>query len=427
MRSGARIVITSFGSSGDVNPYIAIGAGLKARGHRPVIATSAYYHRQVEEAGLEFKPARPNFAHPGAVKTLIRRYFDSNLGVMRIVRGVKLPGLEANYADLTAAARGADLFVTAYGALAAPLVAAKSGIPWISTMHTPAYFYSAYDGTVPPLFPPLARLNGLGTPVRKGIRLFLQRVTRSWYRPYDVLWRREGIPLHGHPSFEAVHSPSLLLVLVSPHFARPQPDWPPNARLTGFPLPHAVRTGTSLPPHIKEFLAEGPPPVLFTLGSSAALFPEFFRAGIDAALRLGVRAMLLGKDVPPELVTPSVRQKGIALFDYAPYAAVFPRAAAIVHHGGIGTTGLALISGRPMLVTPQAHDHFDNAARVVRAGVGQSLPLRRFTGARGAGKLRTLLSDPGTISRAAEMGARLQQEDGVGAACDAIETFLASC
>jgi UDP:flavonoid glycosyltransferase YjiC (YdhE family) len=427
MASGARIVITSFGSSGDLNPYIAIAAGLKACGHRPVIATSSYYHREVEDSGLEFSPTRPSFTRAGSVKTLYYRYFNSSFGVMRITKGAKLPILEGNYADLMTAVRDADLLISSPGSFCAPLVAVKTGIPWISTIHTPAYFYSAHDRTVPPLFPPLAHLNGLGTPVRKVARNLLRKATRSLCRPYDVMRQRKGLPPGGHPSFEGLHSPSLVLVLVSPHYVSPQPDWPPNTCITGFPLPDVGKPGASLPPRMEEFLAQGPPPVLFTLGSSAALFPRFFEIGIEAALRLGVRAILLGKDIPARLVPDSVRRKGIALFDYAPYSLVFPRAAVVVHHGGIGTTGLALRSGRPMLVTPQAHDHFDNAARVTRAGVGQSLRLGRFTVARATRKLHTLLSDAATISRAADMGVKLQKEDGVRSACDAIETFLASC
>jgi len=114
----------------------------------------------------------------------------------------------------------------------------------------------------------------------------------------------------------------------------------------------------------------------------------------------------------------------VAVFEYAPYAALFPRAAAVVHQGGIGTTAEAMRAGRPMLVMPYAHDQPDNAARVCRLGVARVIPRHRFTAARATAELQTLLADPAYARRAAEVGERVRKEDGVGAACDALEALL---
>jgi UDP:flavonoid glycosyltransferase YjiC (YdhE family) len=106
--------------------------------------------------------------------------------------------------------------------------------------------------------------------------------------------------------------------------------------------------------------------------------------------------------------------------DYAPFSELLPRAAAIVHHGGIGTTGLAMRSGRPMLVMPCAWDQPDNAERAVRLGVARTIPRRRYTAARVAAELGHLLDDPAYTRRAHEVGEQVRQEDGVRVACDAL-------
>jgi UDP:flavonoid glycosyltransferase YjiC (YdhE family) len=111
-------------------------------------------------------------------------------------------------------------------------------------------------------------------------------------------------------------------------------------------------------------------------------------------------------------------------FPYAPYAELFPRAAAIVHQGGIGTTAQAMRSGRPMLVMPYGHDQPDNAVRVARLGIARTIARRHYTPARAAAELRPLLDKPVYGQRAAAVGKALQQEDGVRAACDALEGLL---
>src|SRR5262249_17859513 len=100
------------------------------------------------------------------------------------------------------------------------------------------------------------------------------------------------------------------------------------------------------------------------------------------------------------------------------------RAAAIVHAGGIGTTALAMRSGRPMLVMPYAHDQPDNAARVSRLGIARSIPRSRYSPIRAAAGLRQPLDDPSYSRRASEIGEKVRQEDGVRAACDALEGLL---
>ena len=116
--------------------------------------------------------------------------------------------------------------------------------------------------------------------------------------------------------------------------------------------------------------------------------------------------------------------EGVFWCDYAPFSQLFPRAAAVVHAGGIGTTGLAMRAGRPMLVVPFAHDQPDNAERLRRLGIARTVFGPRYTAARATTELRHLLDNPVYSQRATEVSGRIQNEDGVRVACDALETLL---
>jgi UDP:flavonoid glycosyltransferase YjiC (YdhE family) len=105
---------------------------------------------------------------------------------------------------------------------------------------------------------------------------------------------------------------------------------------------------------------------------------------------------------------------------YAPYAQIFPRASVIVHQGGIGTTGQALRAGKPMLVMPFGGDQYDNGARIERLGAGRTIMRNRYTAERAAVELKRLFDNPSYRERAVDLGWRVQAEDGVRAACDAI-------
>ena len=146
---------------------------------------------------------------------------------------------------------------------------------------------------------------------------------------------------------------------------------------------------------------------------------RFYEFSAAAAERLGCRAVLVtGHDPRNQPVRP-LPPRMIAI-PAAPFSQLFPRASAIVHQGGIGTTAQAMRSGRPMLVVPYSHDQPDNAARVVRLGIARTVSRHRYAPARAAAGLSRLLNDPAYRERSAETGKRLRDENGVEAACDAI-------
>lgn len=429
---GKRIVMTSFGSLGDLNPIIAIAHKLQTRGHQVVIATSEFCNafRQagscranVESAGVEFHAVRSGWDLPAPTM---------NGQIQDPLRDGLLPyrHLRKSFDDLIVTVRGADLLITLSLDFAGPLVAGKTAIPWISIVLEPLSFFSAYEPLVPPAFPGLPGLPSLGQPLDEAVLRIGKLMVRPWGEPVRQLRAELGLPPGKDPFFEDYLTADLVLALFSSILGSPQPDWPPQTRVTGFVYYDRLGNSESLPDHLRQFLDAGPPPVVFTLGSDSALDPGSFYAESTAAARLlGCRAVLVGLFLPPLPhyqfgLFPSFADD-VMTVSYAPFSELFPRAAVIVHHGGIGTTALALRAGRPMLVVPDSYAQPDTAARVTRLGVARTIPRHAYTGATAAAELSRLLYNPRYATTAAEVGNHIRAEDGVNVACDAIEERFA--
>lgn len=423
-----RIVLSTFGSFGDVHPYVAIALELKARGHTPVVATSEVYREKMEALGIEFCPVRPempSFDQPEELGKLVEDLMDPRVGSERVMQ-MLLPHLRQIYDDLSAAVDGADLLLTHPLPLVGPLVAQTRRLPWVSSVLAPISFFSAYDPPVPPQLPALYHLMKISPAIGRGVMILAQRRLDRLMEPVFRLRGELGLPRGEQPLFGGQHSPTCVLALFSPAMATPQPDWPPHTLVTGFPLydRRDFFGESEAPPGLMEFIDAGPPPIVFTLGSSAFwVARDFYRDSISAARALGRRALLLighPRNLPSENLP-----DGVAAFEYAPYSEVLPRAEAIVHQGGVGTTGQGLRSGRPVLILPHAHDQFDNAARVERLGCGRLLPRPRYCAKSAVRELNALLGDARYAERAAEIARMVRQENGAGAAADAIEMVLA--
>jgi rhamnosyltransferase subunit B len=417
-----RILITSFGSYGDVFPYLGLALGLLQRGHHPVLAMPAFYRETVEREGLEFWPVRPNV--DPADRATIARIMDAERGTEFILKELLLPVLRESYADISAAARGANLILTHPITFAGPIVAQREGLPWVSSVLAPMSFFSPNDL---PVFAPLPwakRLERVPGAARMLVRL-AKRVTRSWGEPVYSLRRELGLPRGGDPIFEGQHSPDLVLGLFSRVLGAPQRDWPANVRVTGAIPYNGPAAEGSLSPELESFLAAGEPPVVFTLGSSAVgAAGDFYRESAEAVRRLGTRAVLLVGSHPEN--RPASVPEGVRLEPFAPHAALFPRASVVVHQGGIGTLHQGLRSGRPTLIVPFAHDQPDNAYRAASLGVSRTLPPKRYRAPVVERELRALLEQPAYREKAVAIGEKVRAEDGVAAACAAIEEMLAA-
>jgi len=153
MTSKRRIIINTFGSFGDVHPYMSLALELQARGHAPVLATMDYYREKIQDAGLEFAAVRPNIQQPKEQdQELIDKIMEPKSGPKFLTEEIIHPAIPESYADLLEVTKGADLLITHPAAPAGPLVGYKTGIPWISTVLAPLSFFSAYDSPVPPFW-----------------------------------------------------------------------------------------------------------------------------------------------------------------------------------------------------------------------------------------------------------------------------------
>ncbi|MBV8860003.1 MAG: glycosyltransferase [Acidobacteria bacterium] len=423
-----KIVISTFGSFGDVHPYVAIALELKRRGHRPVIATSEIYREKTDALGLEIHPVPPDlpgYDRPEEVTRMIAELVDTKKGPERVFTQFINPHLRGMYDALLEATRDADLIVTHVLSLAGPPLVEKTGIKWVSSVLAPISMFSNYDPPVFPQMPWLYRVLKLHPSVSRAAmrvgRLKLDQMAAPVYKLRAELGLKRG----GNPMLEGQHSPLRVLALFSSAIAKPQPDWPPQTRVTGFCFyDRRDRPGDEerLDPALLKFLDAGEPPVVFTLGSSAIYIAEdFYRESLGAARASGARALLLTGE---PWNRPADLPEWAAAFDYAPYGALLPRARAIVHQGGIGTTAQGLRAGIPSLIVPFSHDQFDNGSRVARVGAGRVLPRAKYGAASAAKELSALLSEASYTTRAAAIGEQIRSENGASAAADAIEEIL---
>jgi UDP:flavonoid glycosyltransferase YjiC (YdhE family) len=216
------------------------------------------------------------------------------------------------------------------------------------------------------------------------------------------------------------HSPQQVIGLFPSWFAPPQADWPPQTQLTGFPLwderPVSQSSG-----QLEAFLERGRPPLVFTPGSAMQHGRNFFRVAAEVSLLLKRRAILLTRHAAQ---IPSQLPEGVVHFDYVPFSQLLPRAAALVHHGGIGSTAQAFAAGIPQLIMAMAFDQPDNARRVTRLGAGAGLSRRQFRTPRVTNLLEQLLSSQEVASCSRALSARLQNARPIDETADLLEQLI---
>lgn len=422
-----RIVLCTVGSLGDLHPFLALAQALQARGFKPVLAVPEDQLGKVTAAGIEAVAVFPSFLQICSRMGLGEREAAGLLmgNQRKLFEQMLLPDLASSTAKLDALAVDADLIVAASFVLAAPIVAEKRRLPLVSVVLQPMALLSALD-------PPHTRDFWMmaGTPVsriatawNRGVYAMLRQALQSLYgRTIDDVRTDHGLLSVGaRRMFEAHKSAVLTLGCYSPHFAPLPPDASDTTKLIGFPLFDSESgIGSELDPALEAFLAAGPPPLVFTLGTFAThAAGEFYVQAAEVARRLGMRAVLLtGRK--------SATQSDPSIFEcaYAPHSLIFPHVAAIVHHGGIGTTGQALRAGKPQLVVPHMGDQNDHAHRIVQLGVGLTVKPARFNADQAAPVLSILLNNQGMRDAAARIGASITTENAAAEAASLIAQEL---
>jgi UDP:flavonoid glycosyltransferase YjiC (YdhE family) len=410
-----RLLFLPVGSHGDIHPYIAIARALKVRGHEAVLVTNPYYQRVIEDAGVAFRGlgARVDLAKaaqtPGAMSGF--------MGSLKLMRKLVIPEIPSAAAQFEAIARELkpDGVLMHPLALAGPTVCEKVGVPYACAALAPISWWNPLDRPV------MAPWQHATPPVGQSrFVLWAGRKVMRWTLdgPVNRVRRAHGMR-GGSEHFYRVNVGGVVnLGLWSPLYRGPLEGDPSAGVITGFPFFDVVREQQGDNDELMRFLDEGEPPILFSLGTAAVhVAGRYYEAAAEACVRMKRRGLLLiGK---PEY-GPRSLPAGVRAFNYAPYSTVFPRCAVIVHHGGIGTTAQALRSGRPQLVTPMAHDQFDNAARAKRLGVGLRVGHARCTPDKLVQRLSHLFGDPEFARKAAEIGPKIAAERGAERAADAL-------
>ncbi|MBA3598694.1 MAG: glycosyltransferase [Methylibium sp.] len=360
------VLICAVGSAGDVYPFIAISQALLERGHEVQMQTSSRFRAPVERAGIGFVP----FGSTADYERLVQLpdLWHPRRGLQIILREL-LDRLAESTAALEQLVRPKEtVLIGSTLAWNVRLVQERLGVPGATVHLSPSCLASA---TLPPVLPGVGDLSWLpGWAVR-----LLQSISERVLIDPDIApaLNRVRAELGLQPVRRVLsrwmHSPELVICAWPEWFAPTQPDWPDQAVTTGFALLREAQP-SRLDPALADFLEAGPIPIGLTPGSAMAHGKLFFARGLEACATLGRRAVL---------VTPYADQLPSPLPDwahhaaYAPFDALLPRLATLVHHGGIGTCAEALAAGVPQIVVPFAHDQFDNAARLERLGLGVTL------------------------------------------------------
>jgi UDP:flavonoid glycosyltransferase YjiC (YdhE family) len=409
------VLLIPIGSAGDVHPFVGVGLALRQRGHRVTVIANQHFEPLIRHLGL-------GFVEFGTEQEYLTLTQDPDLwhpikGFQTVFRKGILPTLRPLYETVIKQyVPGQTVVAACSGALAARVAQDKLGIP-LATIHLqPSIFRSEFQ---PPVFP------GLSIPSwfprigkRLGYWLLDALVLDRIVAPGVNAFRAEvGLPPVRRLLDHWWHSPRCVIGLFPAWFAPPQPDWPAQLRLTGFPL-FDERGVQPVPNTVEAFLAEGEPPIVFTPGTAMRQGQAFFRAAVRACQLLGRRGLLLTRfreQIPAEL-PPGVRH-----FNFVPFSQVLPRSAALVYHGGIGTAAQALAAGIPHLVMPMSYDQPDNAARLERLGVGRTLKPRAFHGETVAAALQHLLTSSEVAQRCRALAEKVRQDNPLEETCVAIE------
>lgn len=411
------ILVTTIGSYGDIYPKVGLAVQLKRRGHQVTFLSNPFFEDLAAKYSLDFVPIgtvaqyerfanHPDLFHPRRSVAV----FFSTLGV---------PSIRSAYERLVEHMQpGGTVIVSSITVFAARLVQEKHGIPNVTVHVMPMVFKSAHELPQNAMFP-----------FPNWLPLCLKRLY-WWVADKAVVdplicpelnaFRRElELPPVSRIMTRWGHSPQMVLGLFPSWYATPQPDWPPQTRLTGFPLFHEDEE-VAPSPEVKAFLEDGSPPIAFMPASLMQQAEHFFDVAVRSCQALGRRAIFLSRYRDQ---VPDVLPEGIRHFEYVPLRQILPWVDALVHQGGIGTCALALRAGVPQVIHPAAYDQYDNAWRLRRLGVGDWIRPQDWRVPALTEKIRALTTSPQVRGQCQTIARRFEGTEPLVEACQVIESI----
>ena len=426
-----RVVISRWGTTGDVLPYIAVGSALTRRGHAVTFVGNPYYGERARQAGLAFLPLGAHADHDALMADA--EIWDRRLKTPeQIYRDHYYRHLPAYFEVVSALCREGPLTVIG-GEAGGAIAAEQAGATFVHIACSPGtsrYTPSRFDPSHPERVLPgwaawLARSGGgLGTlyalrNIRRRLRDGAGRVPAPGSGPLVVppdhpigrLRQEQGLP------DAMTYPPHLALCLWPDWFAPPQRDWPTYARTMGFPF---------FPPPDEAASRAGDRagPIVFTTGSVAGSQHRFYETAVAACRLLGRSAILVS---PHRDHIPRDLPAGITCLPFAPFNELFGHASLVVHHGGIGTASYALAAGIPQITMPMRGDQFDNGNRLCRLGVARMLAPATTRAEALAATIRSLVESSAVARRCRHWQKRTSATAGLEGAADAIEQLAAPC
>jgi rhamnosyltransferase subunit B len=412
MKTEKTILLCTIGSAGDVNPFIGIGQQLKKRGFHVVLITSQYFESQARSVGLEFFGLGSAEDYQSIIQD--PDLWSPDKGFKVFADRVVFPIMEPAYEIIAGFDPSKTILVAQGQFFAAHIAHEKLGFPFITIHLQPAAIRSVHEFPLLPVKLPPLLIRGLFSLIDAFLldKLFAPNINR--------LRQRLGLPAINKIFGGWMHSPQKNLCLFPDWFAQPQPDWPPQTQLTSFVFYDKQNENEELPAGLDKFLNAGSAPIIFTAGTAMKHADQFFRDCIEACQLLGQRGILLTQH-PEQL--PAELPEGIQHFSYLAFSKVLPRALALVHHGGIGTTAQAIAAGIPQVIRPMAHDQPDTAARVEKLGIGANLSPKKFNAASLAEKLNTLITSQAVLERCKSYADKVHPDQALDETCAIIEDF----
>ena len=415
-----RIGIQTWGSDGDILPFIALAKGLNDAGHKvSVVYTSVDnkdYASFSTNSGISMVKAFEKF-HLPREKVLSDILYTRNI-LKELALTLKYffdPAVEAMYAAAKQLTHECDLVIGHVIHYPLAIAAEKARRPRVSVALCPLIIGSAYTSPLGPSF-------------GKGLNALLWKLAdfaarRKMYIPAQRLRKKEGLAPYRDLQSELYVSKALTLIATCKPLCTPMPDWGEHIQVSGFLNPPQKSADWVMPKALRAFLEDGAPPVYFTFGSITQFdIQGTTRLFLEAARKAGVRAII--QSHWDQFQTTS-EDPDIYPAPPMPHEQVFPHCSMIVHHGGSGTTQSSLRAGKPSIVVAHAFDQTYWGKRLHRMGVGGKVLQRRTaTAERLADGIRMILRSPQISRKAQKLGRSVRAENGVGEAVAKIQTIF---
>jgi sterol 3beta-glucosyltransferase len=417
------VVVLSLGSRGDLQPYLGLAVGLQRAGHRVTLAVPEWAMAWVQAYGVGTHRVRFDlqaFVRQPEIRAVLngRDIFRQ----LQVMRGPLRAGMLQVLADFWEASQTADYIVASSFGYGGAEAASQRGVPLAYAFLAP--FVPATRAFPTFLLPLRGSLGGAYNYLTYG--LMLQAMWPTFAGPLNA-WRTGAQNLPPWRSIDQMLSAqrnlgSAWLYGFSPSVLPKPADWPGQHHVTGYwyldPPPRWQPT-----PALLRFLDAGAPPVYVGFGSLRPNEAGRLTQLVLRALALsGQRGVLLTGGLTPGPAAPDV-----FVVDDVPHSWLFPQTAAVVHHGGAGTTAAGLRAGIPSLITPFIGDQFAWSDLVAKLGVGPRLGgAKKLTPELLAQAIDTAINDRALCARAAALGEKIRAEDGVGAAVAIIEQHAAA-